>query len=121
MILLSVSFVQLYIYVLGCKLSVVRLCDSDCGITAVDDITVGITCVAFCLHIAHISFASSWCTCFVCRLLFIIIIIIITAIELSLGSSRPYTSTDKTNKNIQTVQTIQNKVEGAEEAIRRSF
>jgi len=29
----------------------------------------------------------------------IIIIIIITAIELSLGGSSPYTSTDKTNKN----------------------
>jgi len=40
---------------LGCKLSVVRLCDSDFGITAVDDITVGITCAAFCFHIAHIS------------------------------------------------------------------
>jgi len=48
------------IYVLGCKLSVVRLCDSDCGVTVVDDITVGITCAAFCFHIAYISFASSW-------------------------------------------------------------
>ena len=48
------------IYVLGCKLSVVRLCDSDFGITAVDDITIGITCAAFCFRIAHISFASSW-------------------------------------------------------------
>jgi hypothetical protein len=47
------------IYVLGCKLSVVRLCGSDFGITSVDDITVGITCAAFCFHIAHISFASS--------------------------------------------------------------
>jgi len=47
------------IYVLGCKLSVVRLCDSDFGITPVDDITVWITCAAFCFHIAHISFASS--------------------------------------------------------------
>jgi len=37
-----------------------RLCDSDFGITAVDDITVGITCAAFCFHIAHISYASSW-------------------------------------------------------------
>jgi len=27
------------IYVLGCRLSVVRLCDSDCGIIPVDDIT----------------------------------------------------------------------------------
>ena len=48
------------IYVLGCKLSFVRLCDSDFGITAVDDITVGIICAVFCFHIAHISFASSW-------------------------------------------------------------
>jgi hypothetical protein len=37
-----------------------RLCDSDFGITAVDDITVGITCAAFCFQMAHISFASSW-------------------------------------------------------------
>ena len=29
-------------------------------ITPVDDITNGITCAAFCCHIAHISFASSW-------------------------------------------------------------
>ena len=49
------------IYVLGCKLSLVRLCDGDFGITPVDDITIGITCAAaFCFHIAHISFASSW-------------------------------------------------------------
>ena len=48
------------IYVLGCKLSFVKLCDSDFGITPVDDITIGITCAAFCFHIAHISFASSW-------------------------------------------------------------
>ena len=47
------------IYVLGCKLSVVRLCDSDFEITPVDDITIGITCAAFCFHIAHISFAGS--------------------------------------------------------------
>jgi len=32
-------------------------------------------------------------------IIIIIIIIIITAIELSLCGSRPYTSTDKTNKN----------------------
>jgi hypothetical protein len=31
-------------YVFGCKLSVFRLCDSDFGITPVDDITIGITC-----------------------------------------------------------------------------
>jgi len=48
------------IYVLGCKVSLVRLCDSDFGITPVDDITIGITCAAFCFHIAHISFVSSW-------------------------------------------------------------
>jgi len=46
------------IYVLGCRLSLVRLCDSDFGITHVD-ITIGITCAAFCFHIAHISFACS--------------------------------------------------------------
>ena len=38
------------IYVFGCKLSVVRLCDSDFGITPVDDIAIGITCAAFCFH-----------------------------------------------------------------------
>ena len=48
------------IYVLGCRLSVVRLCDSDFGIAPVDGITIGITCAAFCFHIAHIAFASSW-------------------------------------------------------------
>jgi len=35
------------IYVFGCKLSLVRLCDSDFGITPVDDITIWITCAAF--------------------------------------------------------------------------
>ena len=44
------------VYVFGCKLSLVRLCDSDFGITPVDDITSA----AFCFHIAHISFANSW-------------------------------------------------------------
>jgi hypothetical protein len=34
-------------YVFGCRLSLVRLCDSDFGITPVDDITIGITCAAF--------------------------------------------------------------------------
>ena len=48
------------VYVFGCKLSLFRLCDTDFGITPVDDITVRITCAAFCFHIAHISFASSW-------------------------------------------------------------
>ena len=56
------------VYVLGCRLSIVRLCDSDFGIIPVDDITIGITCAAFCFHIVHISFAS-----------FIIIIIIVYA------------------------------------------
>ena len=42
------------------QLNLVRLCDSDFGITPVDDITIGITCAAFCFHIEHISFASSW-------------------------------------------------------------
>jgi len=48
------------IYVFACKLRLVRLRDSDFGITPVDDITIGIACAAFCFHIAHISFASSW-------------------------------------------------------------
>jgi len=47
-------------YVFGCKLSLVRLWDSDFGITPVDDIISGITCASFCFHIAHISFASPW-------------------------------------------------------------
>ena len=48
------------VYVLGCKLSLVRLCDSDFVIIPVDDITIRMNCAAFCFHIAHISFASSW-------------------------------------------------------------
>ena len=36
-----------FIYVFGCRLSLVRLRDSDFGITPVDDITIGITCAAF--------------------------------------------------------------------------
>jgi hypothetical protein len=52
-------------YVFGCKLSLFRLCDSDFGITAVDDITIGITCTVFCFHIALISFSSSrYFSCF---------------------------------------------------------
>ena len=47
-------------YVLGCRLSLFRLCSSDFGITTVDDITNGITWAVFCFHITHISFASSW-------------------------------------------------------------
>ena len=53
-------FSYIYSYVFVCKLSLVRLCGSDFGITPVDDIAIGITCAAFCFHIAHISFASSW-------------------------------------------------------------
>ena len=48
------------IYVFGCKLSLFRLCDSDFGITPVEDIIIGIICAAFCFHMAHISLASSW-------------------------------------------------------------
>ena len=48
------------IYVLGCKLSLVRLCGSDFGITPVDDITIGMTFSAFCFHMAHTSFTSFW-------------------------------------------------------------
>ena len=48
------------VYVFGCKLSLVRLCDSDFGITAVDDIIIGIACAAFCFHIAYISLSISW-------------------------------------------------------------
>jgi len=47
-------------YVLGCRLSLVRLSDSDFGITPIDDITIGITCAAICFYTEHISFASSW-------------------------------------------------------------
>jgi len=47
-------------YEFGCRLSLLRLCDSDFGITAVDDITNKITWAVFCFHIAYISFASSW-------------------------------------------------------------
>jgi hypothetical protein len=49
------------VYVFGWRSSVFRLCDSDFGITAVDGITIGITCAVFRFHIAHISLASSWC------------------------------------------------------------
>ena len=55
------------LYVLGCKLSLVRLCDSDFGITPVDGISVGITC-AGCLLLPHREPVLG--TCFVCRLLF---------------------------------------------------
>jgi len=68
------------IYVFGFKLSLVILCDSDFGITPVDDITIGITCAAFCFHMAHISFASS------CYFIIIIIIIIIITIPVAARS-----------------------------------
>jgi len=49
--------------------------------------------------------------------LLLLLLLLLTATELSLGGSSPYTSTDKTNKNIHkgnntknTVQTIQNTV-----------
>ena len=42
-------------YVFGCRLSLVRLCDSDFWITCRDDITIGITCAALCFHMTHIS------------------------------------------------------------------
>ena len=61
------AFVCMYEFL--CKLSLFRLCASYFGITTVDDITIRITCVAFCFHIAQISFGSSWFF-FVCRLLF---------------------------------------------------
>ena len=67
-------FAVVYMYSgAGC---LVRLCDSDFGITPVVILLSGSLV-----------------------LIIIIIIIIITAIELSLGSSSLYTSTDKTNKN----------------------
>jgi hypothetical protein len=67
------------IYVLGCKLSLFRLCDSDSdfGIIHVDDVTIAITCAVFRFHIAHISFAL---------LLFIRIIIIIVVFIIILYS-----------------------------------
>jgi len=40
-------------------LNLFGLCNGDFGITPTDDITIGITCAAFCFHIANISFASS--------------------------------------------------------------
>jgi len=68
------------VYVLGCRLSPVRLCDSDFGITPVDDITIGINCAAFYFHIAHISFASSWYL-FCSSAIVLVIIIIICLLE----------------------------------------
>ena len=63
--------------VFGCRLSLLRLCASDFGITPVDDITVGITCTVLCFQIAHISFDSFWyLLCFPVIIIIIIIIII---------------------------------------------
>ena len=44
--------------VLGCKLNLFRLCDSDFGITPVDDITIRITCTV-------LAFVSFVCVSFV--------------------------------------------------------
>ena len=41
------AVVYIYIYLLGCKLSLVRLYDSVFEITPVEDITILITCAAF--------------------------------------------------------------------------
>jgi len=49
------------IYVLGCKLRVVRLCDSDFGITPVDDITIGITFAALLLLLLLCTVKCSSC------------------------------------------------------------
>jgi hypothetical protein len=70
------------IYVFGWKLSRFRLCDSDSGITPVDDITIGITCAAFCFHIAHISFASSWYLfCLLLLLLVVVVVVVVVVAE----------------------------------------
>jgi hypothetical protein len=53
-------FAFVCMYVFGYNVSRSRLCDSDFGITPVDDVTIGINCAALCFHIAHISFAPSW-------------------------------------------------------------
>ena len=58
-----------FVYIFGCKLSLVTLCDSDFGITPVDDVAIGITCAAFCFQIAHIH-SPVLGTCFVSRSLF---------------------------------------------------
>jgi hypothetical protein len=42
------------------KLRLFGLCDGDFGIPPVDDIIIGIICVAFCFHIAHRSVDSPW-------------------------------------------------------------
>jgi len=67
-------------YVFGCRLSLVTLCDSDFGITPVDDITIGIIIII----IIIITYLLTY---------------LLTAIEFSLGGSSPYTSTDRTKNN----------------------
>jgi len=59
------EFLQLYVcmYVFGCRLSLVRLCDSDFGITSIDDIAIGITCAAFCFHILLLLFYDMDISC----------------------------------------------------------
>jgi hypothetical protein len=55
-------------YVFGCRLRLFRLCDSDFGISPVDDIINGVTLAVFCFHTAHIS-SPVLGICFVYRLL----------------------------------------------------
>jgi len=74
-------------YAFGCKLSLVRLCDSDFGITHVDHITIGITCAAFCFHIANISFASSWYLFCLFYLLLLLFFFFLTEVETRTGRS----------------------------------
>jgi hypothetical protein len=74
------------------KLSLFTLCDSGFGITPVVDIAIWITCAAFCFHIAHISFASSWYLFLFVGYCFgeiIIIIIIITDVKNEFGYTCP--------------------------------
>ena len=47
------------VYVLGCRLSFVRLCDSDFGITAVDDITTGIIIIIIIIIIIRNKYSVS--------------------------------------------------------------
>ena len=70
------------IYVLGCKLNLVRLCRSDFGITPVHNITIGITCAAFCYLIAHMSFTSSWYL--VCLSIIVLAILCVLGADMSI-------------------------------------
>jgi len=84
------------IYVLGGKLSLVRLCDSDFGITAVYDIAIGITCAAFCFHMAH----NSYYIYYIVLLLLLVSLLDITGIRvLSRGfrNSSLFTAACKTS------------------------